>query len=172
MSTATANGDASAKGAQPASKQQFKSSAAGKALDGARKQAGSPVDAQNRSVAPTRAGATSTAASPCACVALAHLRPVLAPCNRLLVCLEAFIIYFPHALTLHRNISQPTPDADNALQQEANTYTTEGLDWHQPHHTATDQLAQPRQRFRQVSTQVPISITTEGNRRLVFRQAS
>ena len=53
MSTATANGDASSKGAQPASKQ-FKPSAAGKALDGARKQAGSPVDAQNRSVTPTK----------------------------------------------------------------------------------------------------------------------
>jgi hypothetical protein len=81
MSTATANGDASSKGAQPASKQ-FKPSAAGKTLDGARKQAGSPVDAQNRSVAPTRTGATSTAASPCARVALAHLclssRPTIA----------------------------------------------------------------------------------------------
>lgn len=93
MSTATANGDASSKGAQPASKQ-FKPSAAGKALDGARKQAGSPVDAQNRSVAPTRTGATSTAASSCARAALAHPRPLFAPCNRLLVCLKPFIYTF------------------------------------------------------------------------------
>jgi len=164
MSTATANGDASSKGAQPASKQ-FKPSAAGKALDGARKQAGSPVDAQNRSVAPTRTGATTTATSSCARAALASPRPVLAPYNCLLVCLEPFI-YFPHALTLLRNASQHTPDADNALQQETNTYTTEGLDWYQPHHTATDQLAQPRQWLRQVPTQVPVSIT------VVFRQAS
>jgi hypothetical protein len=52
MSTATANGDAGLKGAAASSKQQFKPSAGGKALDGARKQAGSPVDGQNRSVAP------------------------------------------------------------------------------------------------------------------------
>ena len=52
MSTATANGDAGLKGAAPAGKQQFKPAAGGKALDGARKQAGSPVDGQNRSVAP------------------------------------------------------------------------------------------------------------------------
>jgi hypothetical protein len=53
MSTATANGDAGLKGAAPAGKQQFKPAAGGKALDGARKQAGSPVDGQNRSVAPS-----------------------------------------------------------------------------------------------------------------------
>jgi hypothetical protein len=52
MSTATANGDAGLKGAAASNKQQFKPSAGGKALDGARKQAGSPVDGQNRSVAP------------------------------------------------------------------------------------------------------------------------
>lgn len=52
MSTATANGDAGLKGAAPTGKQQFKPAAGGKALDGARKQAGSPVDGQNRSVAP------------------------------------------------------------------------------------------------------------------------
>lgn len=92
------------------------------------------------------------------------------PCLRALqlpACLpQATHIYFPHALTLHRNTPQHTPDADNARQQEADTYTTEGLDWHQPHHTATDQLAQPRQWLRQISTQVPISTT------VVFRQAS
>ena len=52
MSTATANGDAGLKGAAPPNKQQFKPAAGGKALDGARKQASSPVDGQNRSVAP------------------------------------------------------------------------------------------------------------------------
>jgi len=173
MSTATANGDASSKGAPPASKQQFKPGGAGKALDGARKQADSPVDAQNRSVTPnkTTAGATSTAASPCVRAALAHPRPDLAPCNCLLVCLAALVVYFGHALTLHlcRITSQHTSDADNARKQKADTYTTEGLDWHQPHHTATDQLAQPRQWLRQVSTQVPISITAERTRRLVVR---
>lgn len=52
MSTATANGDAGLKGAAPTGKQQFKPAAGGKALDGTRKQAGSPVDGQNRSVTP------------------------------------------------------------------------------------------------------------------------
>ena len=48
MSAATMSGPDGVKANSAAAKPQLKSNSSGKALDGARKQAGSPVDGQNR----------------------------------------------------------------------------------------------------------------------------
>lgn len=149
MSTATANGEH--KGAQAAAKQQFKPSTAGKSLDGARKQAGSPVDGQNRSVASMPSNRLASGS-----VHLPASPPCFAPLGPTITRMFASVIklYFGRALSFTCFASRPISDADNAFAQETNPCTTQSLDWHQPYYSATDELAQPRQWLRQISASI------------------
>lgn len=153
MSTATANGDAGLKGGPATNKQQLKPTAGGKALDNARKQAGSPVDGQNRSVAPMPSIRPGPGSTPLAKLPACPTPPP--PHNFAHVC-RGNIIPFRHALTLERMSFRRRPNADDAVQQKADPNTTESLDWHKPYHTAADKLSQSCQWLRQV----PIKIGT------------